>query len=135
MTDDERKEYQRRAAMKHREKVGKPTKRSYTQEAYEAKCEADALRKRIDRLEIMLAWEYGQLSEGTAAKLLGTDRVTVRAEKREAIARGAGFDSWEEMERYEEGLRSPGVMNVSFLRPYNPAPPQADADTRGREGR
>jgi hypothetical protein len=47
----------------------------------------------IDDLEVLLAWESGELSEGQACRLLGaasgatTEPVTARGMKQEAIAR------------------------------------------------
>ncbi len=41
-----------------------------------------------DRLCILLAWLAGELSEGTVERALGTDRLTVRKWRLDAIRRG-----------------------------------------------
>lgn len=71
--------------------------------------ERDAEKLRADRLEVCLAWEAGEISEGTAAKLLGMDRVTARGFKLDAIARGMGYESDEDrMGSQKPILRSVG---------------------------
>lgn len=68
--------------------------------------ERDALDAYAKQLEICLAWEAGELSEGRAAKLLGLDRVSARQVKGDAIARGLGyedFDEWQAAHRKESG--------------------------------
>lgn len=66
------------------------SKRSYVNEI-------EDLAEQVRRLQICLAWEAAEISEGTAAKLLGVERVQARVELQEAIARGVGYDSWDEL--------------------------------------
>lgn len=42
----------------------------------------------VEDLQIMLAWESGQLSEGQAMKALGTSRIDARRMKQQATAKG-----------------------------------------------
>lgn len=45
-------------------------------------------------LEVLLAWESGELSEGQACRLLGTDPVSARGMRTEAVA--AARSRWAE---------------------------------------
>lgn len=45
----------------------------------------------IENLQIMLAWEAGELSEGQAAKALGVERVALRDLRRIAVNTGAAL--------------------------------------------
>ena len=59
--------------------------------------EMESAQEHARRLEICLAWESGELSEGTAAKLLNMERVVARGFCNDAIARGAGYSNWSQM--------------------------------------
>lgn len=43
----------------------------------------------LGEADVLIAWAAGEVSEGTAAALLGMDRVAARARLARAVARGA----------------------------------------------
>lgn len=61
--------------------------------------EIETLKEQVRQLEICLAWEAGELSEGTAAKMLGMVRVVARGVCNDAIARGAGYETMDELSK------------------------------------
>jgi hypothetical protein len=70
MEPERKRRLDRLSQQKHRD-----SKRSYVTE--------------IENLQIILAWEAGELSEGQAAKALEVDRVTARDMRLRAIQAGA----------------------------------------------
>ena len=42
----------------------------------------------IENLQIIIAWQAGELSEGMAAKIMGVDRLTLRTMRDKAISAG-----------------------------------------------
>lgn len=83
------REYQRRR---------RKGKRSYLSEI-------EDLTEQVRRLEICLAWEAGELSESTAMKLLGVSRVEAREIRSQGIARGLGYETWQEWEAESRGKK------------------------------
>lgn len=59
----------------------------------------DRLSKRVP--EVLVAWQAGELSEGQAARLLGVDRLDLRALRDEAVARAQAVWAAEHRERRE----------------------------------
>jgi len=66
---------------------------------YQGKSRGDrrSYKTELENVQILLAWESGELSEGQVARLLGVDRVSLRMMREGAIA--AGMKIGEQLDR------------------------------------